>query len=98
MKENRVVAERFIRNYKNKIKKYMTLTSKNENIDKLDDIFNEYKNTYYRLMKMRPTKSAYGTNDKNPKFKANDNVSISKYRNIFSKTLHYKLVSRSFRD
>ena len=33
-----VVAERFIRTIKNKIYKYMTSTSKNEYIDKLDDI------------------------------------------------------------
>ena len=41
-----VVAERFIRTLKNKIYKYMTAISKNVYIDKLDDIVNEYNNTY----------------------------------------------------
>ena len=42
-----VVAERFIRTLKNKIYKYMTAISRNVYIDKLDDIVNEYKNTYH---------------------------------------------------
>ena len=36
-----VVAERFIRTLKNNIYKYMTSTSKNVYINKLDDIVNE---------------------------------------------------------
>ena len=42
-----VVAERFIRTLKNKIYKYMTAISKNVYINKLDDIVNEYNNTYH---------------------------------------------------
>ena len=42
-----VVAERFIRTSKGKIYKYMTSISKNVYIDKLDDIVDEYNNTYY---------------------------------------------------
>ena len=49
-----VVAERFIRTLKNKIYKYMTAISKNVYIDKLDDIVNEYNNTYHRKIKMKP--------------------------------------------
>ena len=49
-----VVAERFIRTLKNKIYKYMTSVSKNVYIDKLDDIVNEYNNTYHRTIKMKP--------------------------------------------
>ena len=49
-----VVAERFIRTLKNKIYKYMTAISKNAYIDKLDDIVNEYNNTYHRTIKMKP--------------------------------------------
>ena len=41
-----VVAERFIRTLKNKIYKYLNPISKNVNIDKLDDIVNEYNNTH----------------------------------------------------
>ena len=48
-----VVAERFGRTLKNKICKYMTLISKNDYIDKLDDIVNKYNNTY-RTIKMKP--------------------------------------------
>ena len=38
-----VIAERFIRILKNKIYKYMTSTSKNVYIDKLDDIVRKLK-------------------------------------------------------
>ena len=49
-----VVAERFIRTLKTKIYKYMTSISKNVYIDKLDDIVNEYNNTYHRTIKRKP--------------------------------------------
>ena len=49
-----VAAERFIRIIKNKIYKYMTSISKNVYIDKLDDIVNEYNNTYHRTIKIKP--------------------------------------------
>ena len=42
-----VVAKRFIRTLKSKIYKCMTSISKNVCIDKLDDIMNEYNNTYH---------------------------------------------------
>ena len=87
-----VVAERFIRTLKTKIYKYMTSISKNVYIDKLDDIVNEYNNTYHRTIKMKPVDvkdntyidSMQRSNDKDPKFKADDNVRISKYKNIFA--------------
>ena len=61
-------------------------------IDKLD-IVNEYSNTYYRTIKMKPVDVKDNTyidflkkvNDKDPKFKVGDYVRISKYRNIFAK-------------
>ena len=88
-----VVAERFIRTLKNKIYKHMTAVSKNVYIDKLDDIVNEYNNTYHRTIKMKPTEVKDNTyidsikevNDKDPKFKVGDHVRISKYKNIFAK-------------
>ena len=49
-----VVAERCIRTVKNKIYKNMTAISKNVYINKLDDIVNEYNNTYHRTIKMKP--------------------------------------------
>ena len=52
--EKSVLAERFIRTLKTKIYKYMTSVSKNVYIDKLDDIVNEYRDTYHRAIKMKP--------------------------------------------
>ena len=49
-----VFAERFIKTIKNKIYKYMTSILQNVYIDKLDDIVNEYNNTYHRTIKMKP--------------------------------------------
>ena len=48
-----IVAERFIRTLKNKIYKYMNSISKNLYIDKLDDIVDQYSNTYHRTIKMK---------------------------------------------
>ena len=42
-----VVAERFIKTLKNRIYKYMTAVSKNIYFDVLDDIVDDYNNTYY---------------------------------------------------
>ena len=88
-----VVAERFIRTLKIKIDKHMTAMSQNVYIDKLNDIINEYNNTYYRTIKMKPGDvkgNAYidfgkEINDKDTKFKVGDHVRISKYKNIFAK-------------
>ena len=88
-----VVAERFIRTLKNKIYKYMTSISKNVYIDKLDAIVNEYNNTYHKTIKMKPIDVKDNTyidfgkedNEKDHKFKVDDHVRISKYKNIFAK-------------
>ena len=91
--EKSVVTERFIRNLKNKIYKYMTSYQKNMYIDKLDDIVNKYNNTYHSTIKMNPVDvkpSIYidfnkAINNKNPKFKIGYIVRISNYKNIFAK-------------
>ena len=88
-----VAAERFIRTLKSKIYKYMTSISKNVYIDKLDDIVDEYNNTYHSTIKMKPIDVKDNTfintskeiNNKDPKFKIGDYVRISKYKNIFAK-------------
>ena len=49
-----LVAGRFIRTLKTKIHKYMTSISRNAYIDKLDDIVNQYNNTYHRTIKIKP--------------------------------------------
>ena len=88
-----VVAERFIRTLKNKIFKHMTAISKNVYFDVLDDIVNKYNNTVHRTIKMKPigvTSDSYAeyngdSNEKDPKFKVDDHVRISKYKHIFAK-------------
>ena len=93
-----VVVEICIRTLKTKIYKYMTFISKNVYINKLDNIVNEYNNTYHRNIKMKPvdvTDNAYidsvelhsnkKVNDKDPKLKVGDHVKISNYKNIFPK-------------
>ena len=49
-----VVAERFIRTLKNKIYKHMATISKNVYFDTLNNIVDEYNNTYHRTIKMKP--------------------------------------------
>ena len=89
-----VVAERFIRTLKNKIYKHMTTICKNVYFNDLDDIAKKYNITVHSSIKMKPKDVTYDsfieyseeTNKKSPKFKAGDNVRISKYKNIFAKS------------
>ena len=60
----------------------MTAISKNEYIDKLDDIV-KYNNTHQRTIKMKSVDVE--SNDKSPKLKVADHVKISKGKNIFAK-------------
>ena len=70
----------------------MTAVSKNVYINKLDDIVNEYNNTYHKTIKMKPIDLKDNTyidsikevNDKDPKFRVGDHVRISK-KTIFAK-------------
>ena len=92
IRENLVVAEKFIRTLETKIRRYMTSISKNVYIDELDDIVNKYNNAYHRTVKMKPVDvkdnayidSSKEVNDKDPKFKVGDHLRISKYRKIFA--------------
>ena len=62
-------------------------------IDKLDDIVNKCNNTYHRTIKVKPFNTKPSTyidcsteiNDEDPKFKIDDIIRISKYKNIFAK-------------
>ena len=71
----------------------MTSISKNVSLDKLDDTANKYNNTCHRTIKMKPVDvkpSMYidfnkKNNKASPKFKIDDTVRISKYKNIFAK-------------
>ena len=70
----------------------MTSVSRNVYIDKLDDIVNEYNNTYHSTIKMKPLDVKSNTyfdssreiNDKDFKFKIGDIVRISKFKSIFT--------------
>ena len=61
--------------------------------DKLDDIVDEYNNSYQTSIKMKPIDVKDNTyintdkeiNNKDPKFKVGDRERISKYKNIFAK-------------
>ena len=71
----------------------MTSILKNVFIDKLDDIVNQYNNTYHRTIRMKPVdvkdntciNSEKEVNNKDPKIKVGDYGRISKYKNIFAK-------------
>ena len=89
-----VVTERFITTLKTKIQKYIPSISKNVYIDKVDNIVNEYNNTYHRTIKMKPVDVKDNTyidlieshsNDKDPKFKVGDHVRFSTYKHCFGK-------------
>ena len=59
----------------------------------INDIVDEHKNTYHRSIKIKPidvksdsfAEDNEESNEKDPKFKVNNHVRISKYKNIFSK-------------
>ena len=71
----------------------MTAISKNVYFDVLDDIVDEYNNTYHRTIKMKSidVKSDFlaeyneESNEKDPKIKVGDHIRISKCTNIFAK-------------
>ena len=88
-----IAAEKFIRTLKNKIYKYMTSISQNVYFDKLDNILNEYNNTYHKSIKIKSidvksrTCFNFGAenNYKDPKFDVSDYLRISKYINFLEK-------------
>ena len=70
----------------------MTSISKNVYMDKLNDVVNEYNNTY-RTTKLKPVdikdntymNSSKEVNDKDSKFQVGDHVRISQYKSTFAK-------------
>ena len=93
-----VVAERFIRNLKNKTYKHNTAVSKNVYFNALDNIVKKYSNTYHNTIKMKPADieddsfAEYNekSNEKDPKFKIGNPVRVSKYKNKEKKFLLLK--------
>ena len=71
----------------------MAAISKNVYFNVLNDVVDEYNNKYHRTIKMKPidvksdsfAEYKEESNEKHPKFKVNDHVRISKYKNIFAK-------------
>ena len=71
----------------------MTSRSKNVYTDKWDGILKKYNNAYYRTIKMKPVdvkssiyiNSSKEINNEEPKFKIDDIVKKSKYKNFFAK-------------
>ena len=88
-----VIAERFIKTLKHEIYMHMTTISKNVYFDVLDDIADEYNNTYHETIKMNPVDvgddsfAEYNeeSNEKDSKFKVGDHIRISKFKNVFAK-------------
>ena len=88
-----VVAERFIRTLKNKLYKHMTVNGKNVYYDVLDDVVNKYNNTKHNTIKTKLKYVKYCNkrvyidehNEKDSRFKVDDRVRISKFKNIFAK-------------
>ena len=71
----------------------MTTVSKNVYYDVLDDIVKKHNNTRHNTIKMKPVNVKDNTyintnkkiNNKDPKFKVGDRVTVSKYKNVFAK-------------
>ena len=94
-----VAAERFIKTLKNKTYKHMTTIGKNVYFNILDGIVDECNNSFHSSIKLKPKdltddnfieskgfpEHNEEANKKNPKFKVDDHVRISKYKNIFAK-------------
>ena len=82
----------------------MTLISKNVYIDKLDNIVNKYNNKYHRIIKIKhvdikPSMYIDFKKEKikeSPKFKIDDNVRTSKYKNIFLQKAMFLIDMKKF--
>ena len=93
--EKSVVAEGLIRTLKSRVYKYKISISKNVHINKLDDIVNEYNNTYHKTIKMKPIdvknntyiNSSKEVNHKDPTFQVGDYVRISKNKKYLQKDI-----------
>ena len=87
-----VIGERFIKTLKTKIYKTITANDIKSYLLYLNKLVDQYNNTYHHSINKKPINADYSaltekieTNSKAPKFKVNDRVRITKYKNIFSK-------------
>ena len=86
-----VIAERFIKTLKTKIYKKITANDCKSYLPYLNKLLGQYKNTCHYSINKKPINADYSTltqnietNSKALKFKVNNKVRITKYKNIFS--------------
>ena len=89
---NSVITERFRKTLKIKIYKKMTATVNKFYLSHLNKLAGQCNNTYHYSINKKYINAHYSaltekieTNPKAPKFKVNDTVRITKYKNIFCK-------------
>ena len=89
------VVERFIKTLKGKIYKKMTANDSKCYVGYLNKIVDEYNNSCYHSIDKKPIDPDYSalteeieSSHKALEFKVGDTVTISRYKNIFSKRLH----------
>ena len=87
-----VIAERFIKILKAKIYKKMTANESKSYLSYFNKLVDQYNNTYHHSFNKKPISAdstalteKIETSSKAPKFKINDRIRITKYKNIFRK-------------
>ena len=87
-----VIAERLIKTSKFKIYKKMTANDNKSYLSYFNKLVDQYNNTYHHSSNKKPITADYSaltekieTNYKAHKFKVNDRVRTTKYKNTFSK-------------
>ena len=96
------IIERFIRTFKSRLFRYFTEKSTHKYINVLSKIIKSYNNSFHRSIRMTPEEAKKPENEsrvsinlnhpktrfvlKNPKFKINDAVRISRYPTLFQKS------------
>ena len=97
--EKSSIAERVNRTLKEKISKYFTAHNTTKYFDVIDQIVNEYNNTFHNTIKMTPIEGSRKENEsdiyerafqdkssnRKPKLKVGDRVRIPKYKHKFKK-------------
>ena len=84
-----VIVERFIKTLKAKIYKRMTANDSKSHLPCLNKLVDQYNNTYHYSINEKPINVDYTTLTKNietnrkaPKFKVNNRVRTTKYKNV----------------
>ena len=87
-----VVVERFIRTFKGKIYKTTTVNDSKSYLSCLNELVDEYKNTYHRSKSKKPIDANYSalaeeikSSHQGPTFKIVNRARKNKYKNIASK-------------